>query len=101
MNRSHRIRVVVVATLGLLALMIGLIGAPLVAVMFAPSPADMAKSMASFIHVIELANQVSMICLAVAGCCMLYLLMTLAVWFIGPKEEALHPAEQSVNLPID
>lgn len=93
MDRPQRIKMVAVCSIGLLAFVVGIFGSPVVAVMSAPSPSDMEKSMPDFIRHIQLANQVSMICLATSGVCLLYLLITFASWFIGPKEETVQTSE--------
>jgi hypothetical protein len=88
MDRPQRIRIVMVATVGLITLVAGLFSAPLVAVLTAPSSAaELEQSMPQFIHAIQLANQVGLVCLAISGCCLLYLLIAFAVWFIGPKDK--------------
>lgn len=98
MDRPQRIRIVIVATVGLISLVAGLFSAPLVAVLMAPSSAaELKQSMPEFIHAIQWANQVSLICLAISGCCLLYLLIKLAIWFVGPKEESMSHCQNEIR----
>jgi len=95
MNRQTRIRVVAVSGLALFAIFVAFIGAPLIAVAFWPSQdlsssniETVTESIAQITQAARIANNVSMIALAVAGVCILYLLVVLAGWFIGPKDAA-------------
>jgi len=97
MDRSKRIRVVAVAGVGILALFVAFIGAPLVAALLWPTP-DLSNDVEAFTEsfaqaaeTARVANTVSMVALAVAGLCILYLLVVLAGWFIGPKDTGGEP----------
>jgi len=92
MDRKKRIQVVVVAAIGLVALFVARIGAPLVAILVWPSPnlsGDTEAIMESFSHAArtaQIVNTISIASLGLAGVCMIYLLVMLAAWFIGPPE---------------
>lgn len=96
MNRGKRIRVVIVAGVGLLALLIALVGAPLLAMALLPKKTPLGgydfgnvgfeSQFRQMVEVARIANLVSLVSLAVASVCLLYLLVTLAAWFIGPKQ---------------
>lgn len=93
MDRKKRIRFVVVAAIGLLALFVAFIGAPFVAVVLWPEPDasdDVVAVMDSFneaARTAQVANTISLVSLLVAGVCMIYLLVSLAAWFIGPSAD--------------
>jgi hypothetical protein len=92
MDRQKRIRVVIVAAIGLLSLFVACIGAPLVAVALWPAPnmlgdADAFRdSFAQAAQTAKAANTVSLVSLLIAGGCVVYLLVALAGWFIGPPD---------------
>lgn len=93
MDRKKRIRIVVVAAIDLLALFVAFVGAPLVAVSLWPesnASDDVGAFMRSFneaAHTAQVANTISLVSLLVAGVCTIYLLVVLAVWFIGPSAD--------------
>ena len=92
MDRSKRIRVVAVSVVGLVALFVAFIGAPLTAALLWPAPDTFNDAEAFTGSILQsaqtarVANTVSMVALVVADLCILYVLIVLAGWFIGPKE---------------
>lgn len=97
MDRNKRIRVVAVAGVALFAIFVAFIGAPLIAAAFLPSP-DFSNDSDAFkdpftqaVQTARVVNTVSMVALLVAGGCFLYLLILLAVWFIGAKDSTADP----------
>ena len=92
MDRKKRVQVVVVAAIGLAALFVAYIGAPLIGVFLWPTPnlsGDAGEFMESFSHAArtaQIVNTISIASLGVAGVCTIYLLVMLAAWFIGPPE---------------
>ena len=99
MNRSKRIRVVVVAGVGIFALFVAFIGAPLIAALLSPTlhlsndvnVEAVTQSFAQAARTARVANTVAMFAFAIAGLCLLYLLVIVAGWFIGPKETEGEP----------
>lgn len=98
MNRSQRVRLVVAVGVGLFALFVAFIGAPLVAALLLRFPgaaddsAGFLEVMSSSQRIANAAGLVSLASLVFAGLCLLYVLVLLAGWFIGPREESRdHP----------
>ena len=94
MKRSLRIRLVVAGGVGLFSLFVAFIGAPLVSVIFWPSPdffgddgSGIMESMSSAQQLAKTTSFVSFGSLAVAGICFAYVLVVLAGSFIGPSQE--------------
>ena len=100
MDRQKRIRVVIVAAIGLLSLFLGCVGAPLMALTLWPFPdvsgdADaVGDSFAQAAQTVNAANTVSLVSLLIAGGCFIYLLVVLAGWFIGPRDQ---PPDQNAS----
>jgi formate/nitrite transporter FocA (FNT family) len=98
MERQKRIRVVVVSAVALLSLLMALFGAPLIAVTIWPIPAianDGEAFIATFAQAARAARTsttISLVSLAIAGGCVIYLLVVLAAWFVGPKERSAERA---------
>ncbi len=96
MDRQKRIRVVIVAAIGLLSLFVAFVGAPLIVVALWPTPdlsgdvgdvdAAFADSFTQAAQTANAAGTVSLVSLVIAGGCFGYLLVVLAGWFIGPRE---------------
>jgi len=92
MDRPRRIRIVTGIGIGLLSLFVAYFGAPLVAMLFWPTPnvsGDMDSMMQSFSQASQTAaitNRVSLCALLFAGLCFTYVLIDTAIWFVGPTE---------------
>ena len=94
MNGSQRIHLVVAVVVGVFALLVAFVGAPLVAAFFWPSPdfsgdvGGFVESMSSAQRIADATNLVSFGSLAVAAICFVYVLVVLAVWYLGPTRNS-------------
>jgi hypothetical protein len=99
MNWSQQIHLLVAAVVvGVFAMLVAFVGAPLVATIFWPSP-DVSNDVGGFVESMSAAQRianasdlVSLGSLVVAAICFVYVLVVLnwnlAVWFFGPKRNS-------------
>jgi hypothetical protein len=88
-----------VAGVGVFALFVPFIGAPLIAALQSPTldlsndifVEAVSESFAQAARTARVANTFSMFAFAIAGLCLLYPLVVLAGWFIGPQETEGEP----------
>lgn len=92
MDRPRRIRIVAGIGLGLFALFVAYLGTPLAAMFVWPTPdvsGDMDSMMDSFAQTSRaatIANRISLGALVFAVFSFAYVLVDVAIWFIGPPE---------------
>jgi hypothetical protein len=111
MDRPKRIRIVIVAAIGLLAWFVENYVLAVVAVKWSPlaSPRqdsqDALTSVAETFLLIESLRKASWVCEAIEGACLIYLLVQLAIWFIGPPEKKTqcspHAPREVTGQPTD
>ena len=97
MKRAKRIRVVLVAGLGLVSLVVAFFIGPIMAIIYVPqfTSTDQGENIQNetvqFIQAVKFADNISLVALLIAVVCLLYLLSVSTIWFIGPKETPADP----------
>ncbi len=92
MDRLRRIRIVTGIGIGLLSLFVAFFGAPLVAMLFWPTPTavddadSMLQSFSQASQTAVISNSISFYAMLFAGLCFTYVLIETAIWFVGRSE---------------
>ncbi len=92
LDRPRRIRIVAGIGVGLVALFVACLGAPMVAMLSWPSPDvsgdpnSMIQSFSQASQAAAMMNRVSFDALLFAGLCLVFVLTDIAIWFVGPSE---------------